>query len=109
MKNNNVEVGYKFMETHNELIYLKIEGVTITPSNLSNDVVALLTAISYVDELEQHSFETYQNLSIAVLGYDTVINALKELYEMGFELLTQREIRKLVINKNKNKYNGLMR
>lgn len=109
MRNNNVEVGYKYMETHNELIYLNIDGVTYTPSKLSHDVIALLTAISYVDELEQHCFETYQNLSIAVLGYDTVIEALKELQELGFELLTQKEIRQLVINKNKNKYNGLMR
>ena len=76
---------------------------------LSDDTIGLLTALSYVEENEIYLTETYENLATCILGFDTVINGLKEIHELGFDLIPQHKFRKLVIDKNKVKYNGMMR
>lgn len=102
-------VGFKYNECYNELIYVKIDDKTYTKESLSDDTITLLTALSYVDEKEMYMLETYENLSLCILGYDVVINGLKEIHDLGFDLIPQYKFRRLVINKNKKKYNGMMR
>ena len=102
------ELGFKYSECFNELIYMTIGDKTYTKETLSEDTIGLLTALSYTDENEIYLTETYETL-VGILGYDIVINGLKEIHELGFDLIPQHKFRKLVIDKNKKKYNGMMR
>ena len=95
-------------ECFNELVYMTIGDKTYTKETLSEDTIGLLTALSYTDENEIYLTETYETL-VGILGYDIVINGLKEIHELGFDLIPQHKFRKLVIDKNKKKYNGMMR
>ena len=103
------ELGFKYNECFNELVYMTIGDTTYTKETLSDDTIGLLTALSYVDESEIYLTETYENLATCILGFDIVINGLKEIHELGFDLIPQHKFRKLVIDKNKVKYNGMMR
>lgn len=102
------EIGMKYNETHNELIYVNVNDKTYTPETLSEDVVALLTALSYVDESDKCNIETYENLSL-ILGYETVINGLNKLHELGKDYIPYYQLRKLIMDMYKNKHKGLMR
>lgn len=103
------ELGFKYNEGFNELTYMTIGDTTYTKETLSDDIVGLLTALSYVEENEIYLIETYETLATCVLGFDIVINGLKEIHELGFDLIPQHRVRKLIIDKNKIKYNGMMR
>lgn len=103
------ELGFKYNEGFNELTYMTIGDTTYTKETLSDDTIELLTALSYVEKSEIYLIETYETLATCILGFDIVINALKEIHELGFDLIPQHKFRKLVIDKNKAKYNGLMR
>ena len=102
------ELGFKYSECFNELVYMTIGDTTYTKETLSEDTIGLLTALSYVDDKEVYLTETYINL-VGILGYDVVINGLKEIHELGFDLIPQHKFRKLVMDKYKVKYNGMMR
>ena len=104
----NFELGFKYNVCYNELIYVKINDKTYTPDDLSFEVKSLLTALSYATEKEMYELETYKQLT-TILGYEIVIEGLKGMHELGHDLIPQHGIRKLVIAKNKNKYNGMMR
>ena len=102
------ELGFKNHETHNELIYMNIGENTYTPDMLTDDTVALLTALSYVDENDMYVLETYENLS-AMIGYETVINGLNKLHELGHDLIPYYQLRRMIMNMYKSKYKGMMR
>ena len=99
------EIGMKNNGNYNELIYVNVDENTYTPETLSEDVVTLLTALSYVDKC---NIETYENLSL-MLGYETVINGLNKLHELGKDYIPYYQLRKLIMDMYKNKHKGLMR
>lgn len=102
------EIGMKNNGNYNELIYVNVDEKTYTPETLSEDVVTLLTALSYVDECDKCNIETYENLSL-MLGYETVINGLNKLHELGKDYIPYYKLRKLIMDMYKNKHKGLMR
>ena len=53
-------------------------------------------------------FKTFENLA-TMLGYETVLEGVKDLEEQGVKIMPDHYYRRLVIDKNKNKYKGLMR
>ena len=104
----NFELGFKYGVCYNELIYMKIDNVTYTTEKLPMELASLLTALSYATEVERYQLETYEQLT-TIIGYDIVIEGLKQIQEFGYELIPNKQIRKLIMDKNKNKYNGMMR
>lgn len=100
-------IGYKKYDCYNEIKYLMIDGKHYLPEDMSNELLDLLTAISY-DESHEDSLEFYDNIA-QMIGYDSVIKGIQELKELGHQVLPDFQIRKLIMNKNKNKYKGLMR
>lgn len=103
------EIGVKNHEEYNELIYLNINDTTYTTENLSEEIIALATALSYVDEKDYYNIETYDNLAQYILGYETVTLALNKIHELGHDLIPQYQLRKMIMNMYKSKYKGMMR
>lgn len=103
------EIGVKFNENYNELIYVNINDKTYTKEMLNEDVVTLLTALSYVDKGDYHKLETYDNLAQYILNYETVAIALNKIHELGYDLIPYRHLRKMIMDMYKSKYKGLMR
>ena len=103
------EIGVKFNESYNELLYVNIDDKTYTKEMLNEDVVTLLTALSYVDRGDYHKLETYDNLAQYILGYETVVIALNKIHELGYDLIPYHHLRKMIKDMYKIKYKGLMR
>ena len=103
------EIGVKNNETYNELIYLNINDKTYTKEMLNEDVVTLITALSYVDEKDYYIMETYDNLAQYILGYETVALALNKIHDLGYDLIPYHQLRKMIMNMYKSKYKGMMR
>ncbi len=104
----NFEMEFKYTETYNELVYVKIDGKTYLKEDLHEDIVAVLTALSYIDEKEHYMTETFESMT-AMIGYDTVVIGLNKLHELGHDFIPHRHLRKMIMDMYKNKYKGMMR
>jgi hypothetical protein len=102
------EIGVKNNGCYNELIYLNINEKTYTKETLNDEVIALVTALSYVSENDLYNVETYYNLS-SVLGTENVTTALNKIHELGYDLIPHYQLRRMIMDMYKNKYKGLMR
>ena len=102
------EIGVKNNGCYNELIYLNINEKTYTKETLNDEVIALVTALSYVDENDLYNVETYHNLS-SILGTENVVAALNKIHELGYDLIPHYQLRRMIMDTYKSKYKGLMR
>lgn len=105
---DNYTLGYEMHEGYNKLICLKSNNKTINVKDMSESTKELLTALTYVNDRDRMQFKTFENLS-TTLGYETVLEGVKELEKQGVKIIPDHYYRRLVIDKNKNKYKGLMR
>lgn len=102
------EIGVKNNKGYNEIIYVNINDKTYTKEMLNEDVITLLTALSYVDENDLYNVETYYNLS-SILGTENVVAALNKIHELGYDLIPHYQLRRMIMDMYKNNYKGLMR
>lgn len=105
---DNYTLGYEMHEGYNKLICLKSNNKTINVKDMSESTKELLTALTYVNDRDRMQFKTFENLS-TTLGYETILEGVKELEKQGVKIIPDHYYRRLVIDKNKNKYKGLMR
>ena len=105
---DNYTLGYKMCEGYNELICLKCNNKTISVKDMSESTIEVLTALTYINDNDRMQFKTFENLA-TMLGYETILEGVKDLEEQGVKIMPDHYYRRLVIDKNKNKYKGLMR
>ena len=105
---DNYTLGYKMCEGYNELICLKCNDKTIKVEDMTESTKELLTALTYINDRDRAQFKTFENIS-TMLGYDTILEGIKDLEKQGVKIIPDHYYRRLVIEKNKNKYKGLMR
>ena len=103
---DNYVLGYQMCEGYNKLIYIKSENKTIQVENMSESTKEVLTALTYVKDRTQ--FKVFDNMAM-MLGYDIVLEGVRDLEKQGIKIIPDHYYRKLVITKNKEKYKGLMR
>ena len=102
----NLKLSVVKMEGYNVVDYIKIDNVIYKSNMLSDETLALVTAMTY-DEYEC-TIEYFDSIS-QMLGYDTVLEGIQELMYKGAKIATAEIYRKLVMDSFKMKHKGLMR
>ena len=100
------EIKYEYTGYNNELKGLEVEGKLYTIEDLTFETKELLTAMTYEDYND--SFEYFDNIA-QMIGYETTLQAILDLAELGVNIATAGIYRKLVMNSYKNKYKGMWR
>ena len=103
--NNNMDINFVELEGYNEVKSVTINEKFYYANDLSNDTVELLTVLTY----GQCTNESIETICKEILGYETVLNAINEIEELGYKMVDDKTKRKLIIDKNKIKYEGMMR
>lgn len=102
----NFEIKYEYTGYNNELTGLEVRGKLYTLEELSQPVKDLLTAMTYEDY--QVSTEYFESIS-QMIGYETTLQAIIDLAELGVTIANAEIYRDLVMNSFKNKYKGMWR
>lgn len=105
---DNYTLSYKICKEYNELICLQCNNKTIKVEDMTESTKELLTALTYINDRDRTQFKTFENIA-TMLGYDIMLEGIKDLEKQGVKIIPDYYYRRLVINKNKNKYKGLMR
>jgi hypothetical protein len=105
---DNYTLNYKMCKEYNELICLQCNNKTIKVEDMTESTKELLTALTYINDGDRIQFKTFENIA-TMLGYDIMLEGIKDLEKQGVKIIPDYYYRRLVINKNKNKYKGLMR
>lgn len=90
----NFKIEYIDHNIYNELKYVRVNNVSYMPSSLSQELVSLLTILSYVEESHYNDVDLYNDISLSVLGFNSIIKALNELKNMGCELISTTDLLK---------------
>jgi hypothetical protein len=100
------EIKYEYTGYNNELKGLEVEGKLYTLEDLTFETKELLTVMTYADyQLTEEYF-----MGIAqMIGYETTLQAILDLAELGVTIASASIYRKLVIESSKAKYKGLWR
>jgi len=100
------EIKYEYTGYNNELKGLVVRGQLYTLDQLSFETKELLTAMTYEDyQLTEEYF-----IGIAqMIGFETTLQGIKDLAELGVTIASASIYRKLVIESSKAKYKGLWR
>ena len=100
------EIKYEYTGYNNELKGLEVEGKLYTLEDLTFETKELLTVMTYADyQLTEEYF-----IGIAqMIGYETTLQAILDLAELGVTIASASIYRKLVIESSKAKYKGLWR
>ena len=105
----NYSIIYKRCECYNELICLNIKGKKYFTKDLSQEAIDLLTAITYNDnDNHKHDLELFINIS-QMIGFEKMVKGLRDIKELGANIISDSLLRELIILKNKKKFKGLMR
>ena len=100
------EIKYEYTGYNNELKGLEVESKLYTLDQLSFETKELLTAMTYEDYSD--SYEYFNGIA-QMIGYETTLQAILDLAEIGVNITTAKVYRKLVIESSKNKYKGMWR
>ena len=100
------EINYDYTGYNNELKSITIDGIEYGLPLLSSEAKELLTAMTYEDY--QCTVEYFDNIA-QMIGYETTLQGILDLNEMGVQVATAGIYRMLVMNSYKNKYKGMWR
>ena len=100
------KINYEYTGYANEFKSLIVDGKEFIGAELSDESIDLLTAMSYEDYSEK--FEYIDSIA-KMIGYETTLQAILDLAELGVNITSASNYRRLVINSYKNKYKGLWR
>ena len=100
------EIKYEYTGYNTELKGLEVEGKLYTLEDLTFETKELLTVMTYADyQLTEEYF-----MGIAqMIGFETTIQGIIDLAELGVTIASASIYRKLVIESSKAKYKGLWR
>ena len=107
MKNVNFKINFDNNNFGHELRSLTINDRQYELNELSHEAKELLTIMSYGQQ-NKNDVEYYDKIA-NILGYDTTLQGILDLMELGANVATSETYRQLVMNSFKNKYKGLMR
>lgn len=102
----NFEIKYEYNGYNNELKGIMIDNKMYRNNELSFEARELLTVMSYSD---YKCSKKYFDDIAKMIGYDTTLQAILDLQELGAHIVTAEIYRQLVMNSFKNKYKGMMR
>ena len=100
------EINYDYTGYNNELKSITIDGVEYGLPLLSSEAKELLTAMTYEDY--RCTVEYFEGIA-QMIGYETTLQGILDLNEMGAQVATAGIYRTLVMNSYKNKYKGMWR
>lgn len=100
------KINYEYTGYSNEFKSLIVDGKEFIGAELSDEAIELLTAMSY-DEYSD-KFEYIDGIA-KMIGYETTLQAILDLAELGVRITSASNYRRLVTDSYKNKYKGLWR
>lgn len=100
------KINYEYTGFNNELQGIEVEGKVYTLEQLSESTKELLTAMTYEDY--QNNIEYFEGIA-QMIGYETTLQGILDLNEIGVQIASAAIYRKLVMNSYKNKYKGMWR
>ena len=102
----NFKINYEYTGYNNELKSIVINGTEYGLDQLSNESKELLTAMTYEDY--QCNIKYFEGIA-QMIGYETTLQGILDLNELGAQVATSGIYRTLVMNSYKNKYKGMWR
>lgn len=100
------KINYEYTGYSNEFKSLIVNGKEFIGAELSDESIELLTAMSY-DEYSD-TYEYIEGIA-KMIGYETTLQALLDLAELGVKITSSSNYRRLVTDSYKNRYKGLWR
>lgn len=101
-------LNYVVGESYNKLLSIKSELMTIDVKDMTESTIDVLTALTYASNKERTQYATFVSIG-KLLGFDVLVEGIKDLNDKGIKIIPDQYYRRLVIEKNKIKYKGLMR